>query len=372
MKKTLTTIAAILVVAFISSVFLSALEARTYAGDKDEVAYSIQKASKATGIRQLFQEKSDLSPSRPQISEASAGGIYEGAGGYNAQSMPSWTPVTGNAHNMISYGNVYKNGVLINGAGYYLVSFGPAGEADCRSAGDVSSSGFYYATIRGDTNGETISFKIYEPGTDTVYDIQQTLSFQPDDVKADFNLNITTIASVSISGTITCRGIEAHRCIVIFSNDGGSATERIDHTYSHSLNPGWSGTAASGLEHWTFTPPFRTYSAVFSDMPDQDYISTRNIYALLNFKSRKVINRSLSQVEYINEITWEVNPDNEYIVKYRIYQVEGETQSLLVELNADTFSYRHRKVDKDKQYTYALAAVNNKGAEGLAIFITVQ
>jgi len=59
-------------------------------------------------------------------------------------------------------------------------------------------------------------------------------------------------------------------------------------------------------------------------------------------------------------------------VKYRIYRVEGETQSLLVELNADTFLYRHRKVEKDEQYTYALAAVNNKGVEGLATFITIQ
>ncbi len=372
MKKTLTTIAAILVVAFISSVFLNAQGARTYAGDKDKVAYSIQKASKATGIRQLFQEKSDLSPSRHQISEASAGGIYGNAGNYSTQSMPAWIPVTGNAHNMISYGNIYKDSVLINGAGYYLVSFGPAGEADCRSAGDVSSGGSYYATIRGDTNGETISFKIYEPGTDTVYDIQQTLPFQPDEVNADFDLIFTTFASVTISGKITHLDHGEPDCIIDFSGGESPVYTGADGTYSKTLNAGWSGTVTCTGEHCTFTPPSRTYSNVFSDIPDQDYTAIRTIYAPLNFNCQKVLNRSLSQEEYINVITWEANPDNENIVKYRIYQVEGETQSLLVELNADTFLYWHRNVEKDKQYTYDLVAVDDEGREGVSVNTTTQ
>ncbi len=373
MKKILTTIATILVVAFISSMFLNARGARTYAGDKDEVAHSIQKASKTTGIRQLFQEKSGLSPFRHQISEASAGEIYEDAHDYNTQSMPSWTPITGNAHNMISYGHVYNDGVLINGAGYYLVSFGPAGEEDCRSASEVSSGGFYYATIKGDTNGETIYFKIYETCTDKTYYIKETLSFQADDVKADLDLNLTARATVTISGKVTSGGGKGLQDVTIaFSNGGGSASTGSDGTYSQTLNSGWSGTAAYSLEHCILTPSSRNYSIVISDVLNQDYTAARIIYAPLNFKSQKVLNRSLSQVEYINEITWEANPCNENIVKYRIYQVEGETRSLLVELNADTFLCRHRKVEKDRQYTYTLAAVNNKGVEGLATFITVQ
>jgi len=98
----------------------------------------------------------------------------------------------------------------------------------------------------------------------------------------------------------------------------------------------------------------------------------RIIYPPLNFSGQKVLNRSLSQAEYINVLTWEANPNNVNIVKYRIYQVEGESQSLLVELNADTFQYWHRGVEKDRQYAYILVAVNDEGREGNPAYLTVQ
>jgi uncharacterized delta-60 repeat protein len=98
----------------------------------------------------------------------------------------------------------------------------------------------------------------------------------------------------------------------------------------------------------------------------------RIIYPPSNTAGQKVLNRSLSQAEYINALTWEANPNNVNITKYRIYQVEGENQSLLVELNADTFQYWHRDVDKDRQYAYILVAVNDEGREGDPAYITVQ
>ena len=98
----------------------------------------------------------------------------------------------------------------------------------------------------------------------------------------------------------------------------------------------------------------------------------RIIYPPLNTAGQKMLNRSLSQAEYINVLTWEANPNNVNIVKYRIYQVVGESQSLLVELNADTFQYWHRKVEKDRQYTYLLVAVNDEGREGNPAYLTVQ
>jgi len=98
----------------------------------------------------------------------------------------------------------------------------------------------------------------------------------------------------------------------------------------------------------------------------------RIIYPPSNFSGQKVLNRSLSQAEYINVLTWQAHPDNVNITKYRIYQVEDESQSLLVELNADTFQYWHRKVEKDRQYDYVLVAVNDEGREGDPAYITVQ
>ena len=92
------------------------------------------------------------------------------------------------------------------------------------------------------------------------------------------------------------------------------------------------------------------------------------IYAPLNFSGKKVENRSLLQTEYINVLTWQNNPENKNIVKYRIYQIEGESQTLLEEFDAQTFDktyeYWHRRVEKDKVYSYVLVAVNVDGREG--------
>lgn len=122
--------------------------------------------------------------------------------------IPPWTPITGNKYNMICYGNVYKDGVKINTTGFFLGSFGQRGETDYRSTGDVASDGFYYATKRGSRNGETISFKKYDNSTDQIYDIQETITFKSDDVKANFDLNFTTTIDATIPGTATSRGSE--------------------------------------------------------------------------------------------------------------------------------------------------------------------
>lgn len=98
----------------------------------------------------------------------------------------------------------------------------------------------------------------------------------------------------------------------------------------------------------------------------------RIIYPPINFAGQKVLNRSLSQAEYINVFSWQSNPNNVNIVKYRIYQVDGESMSLLVELNANTFHYWHRRVEEHKLYTYIICAVNNEDREGDLTYITVQ
>lgn len=97
-----------------------------------------------------------------------------------------------------------------------------------------------------------------------------------------------------------------------------------------------------------------------------------DINSPLQFTGQMVLNRSLSQAEYINILSWQANPNNVNIIKYRIYMVEGENKSLLAELDAQTFEYWHRKIEKDKQYIYALFAVNDEGREGNPACTTIQ
>jgi hypothetical protein len=97
----------------------------------------------------------------------------------------------------------------------------------------------------------------------------------------------------------------------------------------------------------------------------------RLILSPINFTGEKRMNRSLLQVEYINALEWQAHPNNANIVKYRIYLVGEEMESLLAELDADTFEYWHRGVGRDAEFTYALVAVNDEGREGGKAYITV-
>jgi hypothetical protein len=125
----------------------------------------------------------------------------------------------------------------------------------------------------------------------------------------------------------------------------------------------WSGDASGTANPVTIT--------MSSDL-SVNASFVRIIYPPSNFTAQKVLNRSLSQAEYINVLSWQADPNNVNIVKYRIYQIEGESKSLLVELNSNTFHYWHRRVEKDKQYVYSICAVNEEDKESDSADITVQ
>jgi hypothetical protein len=117
-------------------------------------------------------------------------------------------------------------------------------------------------------------------------------------------------------------------------------------------------------------------SSIFAITMNSDISVKANFLRIIhppsNFAGEKVENRSLSQAEYINVLTWDPNPNNENIIKYRIYQIEGENRNLVIELDAGTFQYWHLRVEKEKPYIYAIYAVNYEGKEGQPTHIFVQ
>ncbi len=128
----------------------------------------------------------------------------------------------------------------------------------------------------------------------------------------------------------------------------------------------WSGDISDGME--MMNP--------ISISMDRDKEITahfkRNVLPPLQFAGSKVVNRSLSQREHINVLSWAANPENENIVKYRIYLIDGASQFLLIEVNAQTFFYWHRNVEMTRTYTYAITAVIDSGTESEPATITVQ
>ena len=96
------------------------------------------------------------------------------------------------------------------------------------------------------------------------------------------------------------------------------------------------------------------------------------IFAPLQFESKRVENRSLSQRESIIVLSWQPHPNNRDIELYRLYEISGSSWFKVAELNAGTFTYMHRYVELNRTYSYALVAVNEAGSEGAPAYSIVN
>jgi len=134
----------------------------------------------------------------------------------------------------------------------------------------------------------------------------------------------------------------------------------IPDTYSVFIN--WSGSATGSSDPLSVT--MNNDKTIIANF--------RFIFAPIA-TGRKVLNRTFSQAEYINILSWVADPANQGldIVKYRIYQINSGTPSLLVELAGNESEYDHRRVGQ-ASIRYAIAAVTSSGREGAPAEITVQ
>ncbi|MCX6564654.1 MAG: M12 family metallo-peptidase [Candidatus Aminicenantes bacterium] len=125
----------------------------------------------------------------------------------------------------------------------------------------------------------------------------------------------------------------------------------------------WSGSATGSQNPIDITlDRDKSIAAVFQ----------RIIYAPAEAAGEKVLNRSLSQAEYINIITFAANPNNVNILSYKIYQVDNGQRTEVASLDANTFTLWHRGVDGAKEYTYHIVAVNNEPREGDPAVIVIH
>lgn len=200
--------------------------------------------------------------------------------------------------------------------------------------------------------------RVYVPGS--LYILKNTLA--P-------HVSITSPSSLStLLGSVFIQAKASHSTgidKVEFYIDGSLKT--TDRTSPYSYN--WDTTSFEDGLHKIRAQAYNN-NGVSSEAEIE--VFTKLVYSPLNFTGEKILNRSFSQSEYINVLSWQAHPDNVNIVKYKIFLVDGESQSLLVELSTDTFEYWHRGIEPDKSYTYALVAVSNEGKESEPVYITVQ
>jgi hypothetical protein len=86
------------------------------------------------------------------------------------------------------------------------------------------------------------------------------------------------------------------------------------------------------------------------------------------------LNRTFSQAEYIDILSWQDNPANQGldIANFRIYWVsQFGIRTLLAVVSADQTEYSHRKAGQ-ASLPYHVAAVTGSGREGEPAVITVR
>jgi hypothetical protein len=178
--------------------------------------------------------------------------------------------------------------------------------------------------------------------------------------------------SFTISGQITDSETgENTEGVVLQGLPGNPVTDSLGR-YSGHVFLGWKGTVKPEKTGFLFEPSSRSYAEVNSDLRAQDYTGKRSLAVPLNFSGRKVMNRSLVMVEYINILKWSANPRNSHIVAYRLYEYNGGEATLMREFSIDVFEHWIRGVDRDREYRYALTAVNSSGRESPAATVTIK
>lgn len=238
--------------------------------------------------------------------------------------------------------------------------------------------------LLGRGSGTTPLSRSYSPGTTVTITAPQTLEVQGAHYRFTgwsgdaSGTNATITLTMSSMKNIQVNYIRLYH-LTIASGTGGTTNPApgnylVDtgavvsvtaspNTHYRFLN--WSGSATGTANPVSLTVDGdETVTANFQ----------RFIYPPSNAAAQKVFNRSLSRAEYINIISWEANANNINIARYKIYLVEGSQRTEVASLAADksAFTYWHRKVDKNKEYMYAIVAVNNEPREGEAATVVVQ
>lgn len=125
---------------------------------------------------------------------------------------------------------------------------------------------------------------------------------------------------------------------------------------------------AFGLDEGTYTSTIEISSAQAINSPQTVTVNLEviapPIYPPLNFAAEVLENKALFYREYMHSFTWEENPLNRTIDKYKLYEIDGVNTIFLEEFSSSTFEYTRRHIQKNKSYTYELWSVDEKGRRG--------
>lgn len=136
--------------------------------------------------------------------------------------------------------------------------------------------------------------------------------------------------------------------------------------YASYAFAGWTGDVPAG--HELDNPLTVVLNAVISLRAT----FRKTLLAPLNAAAQKILNRSLSQAEYVNVIKFAPNPASIGVAGYRIYRIDGPTWVEIAALDPNMFQYADRGVLKLREYTYAIVAFSASDQESDPAFAVVR
>ncbi|MCX6565715.1 MAG: SBBP repeat-containing protein [Candidatus Aminicenantes bacterium] len=176
-------------------------------------------------------------------------------------------------------------------------------------------------------------------------------------IRANFKkLYKLTIASGPHGTTIPAPGT--------YSYDPGSFVSVSATPESDSVFDQWTGDVPAGQETSATV-------SVLMNAGKSIYANFKLVNPPSNLAAVRLMNRSLSQVEYIVDLSWAANSDNTglSITTYRVYQMSGNSWIKLADLSSNELSYRVRNVPTAEQ-TFGVASVTAGGVESAKITVS--
>ena len=118
------------------------------------------------------------------------------------------------------------------------------------------------------------------------------------------------------------------------------------------------------------------YDSILQTSQDTVSIVVDNIFAPVGLAAVRAVNRSLLVREYVNVLTWNHDPRNTTVLRYRVYRVTEAGRALLGEVpttaSGASYRYLHRGIAGAETYAYEVVGVGNLDREGPAASATAR
>ncbi len=112
---------------------------------------------------------------------------------------------------------------------------------------------------------------------------------------------------------------------------------------------------------------------ILSGITPGQKIQTAYILPPLNLNGQRELNKALFYYENVIQLTWNANPGNENITRYRVYRIESWRKfEYIDEVTSDVLIYHVRNTSTSTEYTFAVTAVNSSSIEGAPAYVTVK